>query len=194
MTNFPLRMRRISPGGPTSEELMSATKYPFLRTRASLGLDYGKNEEEGSWYITQPFVIRYGCNGQLTYANPAYCAYLQLSPENLLGTNFIHRVPLDEMPRISRELTTLSYMRPQIILQHHMLMADGAKRLQLWLHRLLQGRDRNPEYLAIGRDITGMDHDCETLDSITLSLQRMQASLTGTYPPPVVQQGAVSHI
>lgn len=171
---------------------MSAKTFTHVGSAPAFAFDDQRQSGLAQQLIRDPFVIRYNGNGTLTYVNPDYCNYLRLRPEQLLGSNFIHRVPLDELPRVSRELTRLSAIAPRLLLQHCVITPNGERRRHLWLHRLLHGGEAQPEYLASGLDISEIGEKSEPLTLVARHLERMQSSLIRGAPPPPWRQGEAS--
>ncbi len=171
---------------------MSANTFTHVVSGPAFGFDGQRMPGLTQQLIRDPFVIRYNSNGNITYVNPSYCKYLRLQPEQLLGTNFIHRVPLDELPHVSRELTRLSELTPRLLLQHCIITPDGQRRRHLWLHRLLQRGDAPSEYLASGLDVSEIGEKSELLAVVSRHLERLQTSLVRSAPPSSWRQGEAS--
>lgn len=142
------------------EKIKAAEDFPASRKmqhppyRGALpGRELGK--------IPEPLAVRYAPDGQVTYVNDAYCVYYRRQREQVLGRNFIqHRVPMDDLLRISRAVGMLSPIYPDQWIQHQVVLADGRTRRHLWLHKALFHEDGSlREFVAAGMDVTGIKDD-----------------------------------
>lgn len=116
---------------------------------------------EGPAQASELMAVRYAPDGQLTFVNKAYCRYYGKRPEEVLGRNFIqYRVPMDDLLRISRAVSTLSPLMPERGVRHEVVLADGRVRNQVWVHKALFDADGNlREFVASGMDVTSLDDD-----------------------------------
>ncbi len=129
------------------------------------------------WHGQRPMAARYAPDGNLTYVNDAYCHYHMLPREQVLGKNFIHRVPLDDFLRVSSRITMLSPLFPEQVVLHGILLPDGRIRRHLWLHRALFARDGGvDEYLAVGLDVSQADGQGD-LEQAEMVLQQCRGQL-----------------
>lgn len=128
--------------------------------------------------IPEPLAVRYAPDGQLTYVNDAYCKYYNLEREYVLGRNFIqHRVPMDDLLRISRAVGTLSPILPDRWIRHSVVLADGRICQHVWLHRALFLSDGGMrEFVATGMDITDV-RDTELIRRIEHTIKQHNDSL-----------------
>jgi len=91
----------------------------------------------------------------LTYVNPAFCAYFDLSPEQLLGTCAIHLVHPEDRETRRRHQLGLTPLRPVGAVEHRVVNAAGQVRWLQWTDRAsFDAAGQALEYLAVGRDIT----------------------------------------
>lgn len=130
----------------------------FLRTAP---LEKGPVKPERPAEMTEIMAVRYAPDGQLTFVNDAYCRYYGKEPEAVLGRNFIqHRVPMDDLLRISRAVSTLSPLMPDRVVRHVVVLADGRVRRHVWLHKALFHADGSMrEFVASGLDVTEINDD-----------------------------------
>lgn len=100
-------------------------------------------------------VCRYLPDGRITFANEAYLRYYGLELFEVLGTNFVPRIPAKEQQRITKALQALTPQRPTVSFTHRIIRPTGEIRWQQWTHRAFFNHDDAPrEYQAVGQDVT----------------------------------------
>jgi len=134
-----------------TSELYAPVVLFDVRTRR-----HGRKGSESRPGITGVLAVMYAPDGQLTYVNEAYCRYYGMDRETLIGRNFMqHRVPMDDLLRISRAVSTLSPLAPQSIVSHEVVLRDGRVRRHIWLHKAVFDADGGLRgFLAAGVDVT----------------------------------------
>ncbi|MCK6578895.1 MAG: PAS domain S-box protein [Anaerolineae bacterium] len=102
-------------------------------------------------------ICRWLPNHTLTFVNGAYCRYLDMDYDDLVGTSvmgFIH--PGDRM-HVQQMVDQLSPQHPTISYEHRVQRRDGSIRWMEWTDRAIFGADGGiTEYQSIGRDITDL--------------------------------------
>lgn len=144
----------------------------------------------------QLLAVRYDANGKLTWVNDAYCAYCRMERDHLLGRNFIHRIPMEDLLRVSKAVMSLSPHHPSCAIQHEMLQYDGELRTHLWVHRAtFDAESTTPTYAGVGYDITTVLNNFELLRNKARELDsHARELLTNHRNEAFVARGGVSSI
>ncbi len=122
-------------------------------------------------------IVRYSASGNLTYVNETYCKYWGVERAKVLGKNFIHIVPLDDLLRITKAVSGLSTFKPVAVIRHHVLLPDGRIRMHMWLHRVLcDDQGELVDYVAIGKDINHL-HTQEQICGVERELMRFHDTI-----------------
>lgn len=166
------------------QEKINVTRLPSVSSPRVAPRGAASSKEE-LWRTSKTLVMRYGPDGNLTYVNDAYCSYHMQDRDNVLGKNFIHRVPMDDLLRISRAVTRLSPFSPERTVHHDVIMPDGRIRNHLWLHRALFHPDGSMfEYVAAGMDVSDLQDDA-SLGLVEHRLKQHLDALCGRDPQVV---------
>jgi two-component system, cell cycle sensor histidine kinase and response regulator CckA len=100
-------------------------------------------------------LCRYDANFNITFANPAYCASFDKSAEEILGMNFLERIPETERQQAIAHVKALNASNPMAISEHQSVLPGGTVRWFQWTDRVLLDDAGNiVEYQGVGRDIT----------------------------------------
>lgn len=100
-------------------------------------------------------VCRYLPDGTLTYVNEAYCRTFGSTPEALVGTNFLPRLPDEDQAIFLRVIDSLSPRNPVSTTVHRVRLPSGEVRWQEWYDRgTFDDEGRLVEIVGTARDIT----------------------------------------
>ncbi len=100
-------------------------------------------------------VCRYDANLNLTFVNAAYSRNHAAAPDQLVGSNILNLIPLEDHERALSHVSTLTPQSPVAISEHQTLMPDGTRRWFQWTDRaLLDESGQIVEYQGVGRDIS----------------------------------------
>ncbi|MEK0083028.1 PAS domain S-box protein [Benzoatithermus flavus] len=103
------------------------------------------------------FVVRQTPEGRLTFVNEAYCRYLGLPREVLLGRlwdEFAAIVPEDHID-LAAHIARLSPDRPSEPIEIRVVLPDGSEHLEHWVDTgVFDAQGRVVEIQAVGRDVT----------------------------------------
>lgn len=100
-------------------------------------------------------VCRYLPDGTLTYVNEAYCRTFGSTPEALIGTSFLPRLPAEDRSIFQHVIDTLSLRKPVSTTVHRVVLPDGDVRWQEWYDRgSFDDEGHLVEIIGIARDIT----------------------------------------
>lgn len=97
--------------------------------------------------------------GEITFANQAYCSYFSRTSEELVGTNFLDFIPESDRDQVIAKITALTSDTPIHSHEHRVIAPDGTIRWQRWSNRaLFDAEGKVTLYQSIGEDITEQKH------------------------------------
>jgi PAS domain S-box-containing protein len=144
----------LDPNDPSSGVTFTALDISE-RKRAEAAL---RESEERYRAIVEdmPLLIcRFRPGGEITFANHAYCRWFGRSREELVGLNFLSRVPEAEREGVLARIAALTVESPTQTHEHRAVSPDGGLRWQRWTNRaLFDESGRAVAYQAIGEDST----------------------------------------
>jgi PAS domain S-box-containing protein/putative nucleotidyltransferase with HDIG domain len=102
------------------------------------------------------FIVRWKLDGQRTFVNDAYCRYYGLTPEQALGTNFLHLVDERDRPAVEAKITRLMSGTVENETDvHRVIKPDGSIGWQEWVEQVIRDEvGAVVEIQSVGRDIT----------------------------------------
>jgi len=104
-------------------------------------------------------ICRFLPNGVITFANKAYCRYLQKNEIDLLGKQFLSILQPEDREEVDEQLNLLGAFQPMITIEHQIVLPNGDIRWQQWIYRaLIDDHKVHLENQAVGRDITEQKH------------------------------------
>ena len=102
-------------------------------------------------------ICRFRPDTTLTYVNPAYAAYFQRAPEELIGTRWTHFLPESEKAGVRENLAALAGGAAHAPYEHKVVRADGVVRWHRWMNLPVFGPDGTVvEFQSVGTDITDL--------------------------------------
>jgi PAS domain S-box-containing protein len=101
-------------------------------------------------------IRRYLPDRTLTFVNDAYCRFLNLNKEELIGRKFTDFIPAEELGIIEENISGLNTNNPIVSYEHKLRLDNGEIRWHQWVDRLILCNEKgeNLEFQAVGRDIT----------------------------------------
>lgn len=103
----------------------------------------------------QEMICRFLPDTTLIFVNQAYCRYMGLPEEKLIGTKWIDFIPKGEQKTIFNNLRKIGKTGEIINYQHEVIMPDGRKTWQQWTDLpILDDDGELQEFQAVGLDIT----------------------------------------
>jgi PAS domain S-box-containing protein len=100
-------------------------------------------------------VCRYLPDGRLSFVNEAYVRYFGQKRQDIMDCNYIPNIPASDLPLIYENLAKITPQTPLAEFRHQVIMPDGTRRWQYWIHRGIYTKDGSLlETQAVGRDIT----------------------------------------
>jgi PAS domain S-box-containing protein len=124
-------------------------------------------------------ICRFRPDGTLSFVNHAYCQFHGVSREGLLGTNFLHTLPVEDIAIPLSWFEALPPEQPVVSFDHRVAGADG---LAVWqqytVRRLFRADGQTLEFQAVIQDIT---HRKQTEQSLQAS-ERKYRSLVANIP------------
>ena len=100
-------------------------------------------------------ICRWLPDGTLTFVNKAYCRYFNKRMDELIGSNFIPMIPLEDHVKVQAHFASINVDNPVAIHEHRAIVPSGEIRWHQWTNRaLFNERGRLIEFQSVGRDIT----------------------------------------
>lgn len=105
------------------------------------------------------FVCRSLPDTTLTFANAAFCRYLGMPRERMLGTRWLQFAPTETRHDLELLLARATPEQPTFILKHAVQLPDGRVGWQQWINTaIFDSQRRLVEFQGTGRDITALEH------------------------------------
>jgi len=100
-------------------------------------------------------VCRLDSTGVLLFVNQAYCRFFNQLEQQLIGQAFVSMIPLEERQKSIDAIALLSSSTPLSMVEHRVIMADGATRWLQWTYRAISDAgDRLVVVQAVGREVS----------------------------------------
>jgi PAS domain S-box-containing protein len=100
-------------------------------------------------------ICRWRPGGELTFVNEAYCRYFGKKREELIGTNLLSLIPVEDHASVKEHFDSINRDNPLGMQEHHVISPSGEIRWQQWVNRGIFDSDGHlAEYQSVGRDIT----------------------------------------
>lgn len=117
-----------------------------------------------------------GPDGRLIYANQAFCNFLRLPREEVIGqyqvSEYIHP---EDRDRVVQHFASLSPAHQAGMIEYRMFTPDGRLRWVQWTNRLITGdQDEGPRFQGVGRDVTNAR---EAEQRLRLALEASRAGI-----------------
>jgi len=130
-----------------------------LTSRLSMYKDHEKDAYQAILEDLPDFICRFSPDGIISYANPAYCNFVNKSPDEIKSTSIFSYIPKDERAQVENYLDSLSQDCPVRTIDYCAVLPDGRKRWLQWtLRALFDDSGSVTEYLCAGRDISKLKH------------------------------------
>ncbi|MFO1069483.1 MAG: PAS domain S-box protein [Geminicoccaceae bacterium] len=103
------------------------------------------------------FVTRVRPDGRATFVNDAYCRYMGMSREALLGPDWddLSMLAADDRARLVASWLALTPEQPHYVHETEVLLPDGRRRIEVWNQRgIFDANGRLIEVQGVGRDVT----------------------------------------
>lgn len=102
------------------------------------------------------FIVRWRLDGRRTFVNEAYCRYFGMTPEQAIGTTFLHLVYEEDRPAVEEKIYRLmSGLSDNETDVHRVVKPDGTLGWQEWVEQVIRDETgKVVEIQSVGRDIT----------------------------------------
>jgi PAS domain S-box-containing protein len=140
---------------PTREGISVYIRDISDRKRAEEALRRSEERYRAVVESQTELIYRWRPDGTVTFVNEAYCTYIGIKCDDLIGRRYSPAVPADDQRLIRQNLASLTPANPVSAVEHRVIMPDGRIRWQQWTDRaLFDEQGRLIEYQSVGRDIT----------------------------------------
>ena len=130
-----------------------------LKSQLSMYKDQEKDAYQAILEDLPDFICRFSPDGIISYANPAYCGFVNKSSDDIKGSSIFSYIPKDERDQLRNYLDSLSKDCPVRTIDYCAITPDGHERWLQWTLRALFDEDHAVmEYLCAGRDISTLKH------------------------------------
>ncbi len=130
-----------------------------LKSRLSTYNDQEKDAYQAILEDLPDFICRFSPDGIISYANPAYCGFVNKSSDDIKGSSIFSYIPRDERDQLRNYLDSLSKDCPVRTIDYCAITPDGHERWLQWtLRALFDDTGAVTEYLSAGRDISNLKH------------------------------------
>ncbi|GMT41914.1 MAG: hypothetical protein IEMM0002_0325 [bacterium] len=100
-------------------------------------------------------ICRFRPDGTLTFANDAYCRYFSKTRDEILESNYLPLIPVEDHDAVEKHLNSFTKNNPVATIEHRILLPSGDTRWYQWSNRAIFNADGNiKEFQSVGRDIT----------------------------------------
>lgn len=125
------------------------------RKRAELALQKSEARYRAIVEDQTALICRFLPDGQLTFANGAYCRYFKLDPQHYHQVNFWDIVAGDNVALVQQQLQGLTPEHPTATYEECDPLPDGTHCWQVWTDRaIFNNQGTVVEYQSVGYDIT----------------------------------------
>jgi PAS domain S-box-containing protein len=101
------------------------------------------------------FISRFLPDGTHVFVNEAFCRYYDRKRNEILGHRFRPGIPAEDLERVKTFFASLTPDHPVGVIEHRIVMPDGALRWQRWTDRaIFDPRGKVTEFQSVGQDIT----------------------------------------
>jgi len=117
-------------------------------------------------------ILRFCPDGNISFANAAYCRSAGLDLEAVMGSNLFNSLDNSQKSELNQKLESLSPGQPVTEYQFHLEEKNRSKKYFEWTIRALFDNKKNLiEYQSVGRDITSRKKSEEDLKSAILKAE-----------------------
>ncbi|MGB7788140.1 PAS domain S-box protein [Methanoregula sp.] len=144
-------------GNPTAQfvELEHKIKLAIERRQMAKALRESEERYRNVVEDQTEFISRFLPDGTHVFVNEAYCRYYDLKRDEILGHWFKPNIPVEDQKRVKRFFASLTPDHPVNVIEHRIIMPDGAIRWLRWSDRAIFDHSGTiTEYQSVGLDIT----------------------------------------
>ncbi|KAA3615349.1 MAG: PAS domain S-box protein [Calditrichaeota bacterium] len=141
----------------TSDLVFGIKNLRSLAKRKQAEDELRKSEERYRGVVedTPVLIGRFLPGGEITFVNDAYCKYFGKTAAELIGTNFLQLIPVEDRKRVLANIHSLTADSAIHTHSHRVVSPNGEIRWQRWTNRaLFDHQNKVIDYQAIGEDIT----------------------------------------
>jgi PAS domain S-box-containing protein len=120
-------------------------------------------------------ICRYDPDLRLRFVNRAYCEWQGCAPDDLIGTSFIEKIPVEDRERALAHVQALTVDNPVAVSIHASIIADGSVQIQEWTDRaIFDANGELIEYQGVGRDVTQRESQAKRLAEVNEELAQFR--------------------
>lgn len=103
------------------------------------------------------FIVRWLPDGTFKFVNEAYCRYFEMTPAEVLGRSWHHKVHPDDLRLVFESISILTPQHPSATCENRVYRANGEICWTQWVNRAFFDHAGRPvEYQSVGRDVTAL--------------------------------------
>lgn len=122
------------------------------------------------------FIVRWKEDGTRIFVNDSYCAYCQVTAEELVGSDFMSGMVEEDKPELLTSLAALTVTSPAVVHDHRVVTPEGRIAWERWTHRaLFNAHGKLIEFQSVGSDITALRRREEYARAWAHASDRLQA-------------------
>lgn len=126
------------------------------------------------------FIIRYGPDRCITFANQAYCRAFGLDQATVAGTAFSPQIPQPYLNEVLEQIAAITPDHPVVTVENPVIMPDGSEAWHRWTNRgIFDASGRLIGYQSVGRDITATKHIQQAQEELMEEMTILSESATG---------------
>jgi PAS domain S-box-containing protein len=118
-------------------------------------------------------IVRYLPNGTLTFVNEAYCRFLGVKREEIIGNHYSPIIFEEDREYVQKEVNSINEQNPIVTIENRVIVG-GELRWMQWINRgIFDNNGQIVKYQAVGRDISAHKRVEETLKASEHFLQKV---------------------
>jgi PAS domain S-box-containing protein len=176
---------------PTYEELaqriQELEQVEFKRKKVEAALNISENRYREAMKDLPILICSFLPNGEIQFANKAYCEYFGKTSNELVGSNFLSLIPEANQTVVMNRISALTVESPMMSNNHPVITPNGDIGWQRWTNQAqFNGQGKPVSYHSFGEDIT--DRKCAEA-----ALQKSEAKMRSIFRAAPIGIGLVSN-
>lgn len=124
-------------------------------TKAEIALHQSEQRYRGVVDDFPVMICTFKPGGEITFVNRVCCDFFNLLADDLVGTNYLERIPEDDRDEFESMITCLDKLRPTVTHEYRVYLPDSSIGWQRCTNRaIFNDKGQIESYQSIGEDIT----------------------------------------